>query len=99
MAYGSADVLELREVDRPSIGDDEVLVQVRAAGLDRLRGLIAKERAEDLDALTQLIESGAVTPGHRPHIPPGRGARRDPLRRRWPRRREGRHHHIRARPN
>lgn len=32
--YGSADVLELREVDRPSIGDDEVLVQVRAAGLD-----------------------------------------------------------------
>ena len=62
MAYGSADVLELREVDRPSIGDDEVLVQVRAAGLDRLRGLIAKERAEDLDALTQLIESGAVTP-------------------------------------
>jgi NADPH:quinone reductase-like Zn-dependent oxidoreductase len=28
----------------------------------RLRGLIAKERAEDLDALTRLIESGAVTP-------------------------------------
>jgi NADPH:quinone reductase-like Zn-dependent oxidoreductase len=32
--YGPADVLELREIDRPSIGDDEVLVQVRAAGLD-----------------------------------------------------------------
>jgi NADPH:quinone reductase-like Zn-dependent oxidoreductase len=32
--YGSADVLELREVDQPSIGADEVLVQVRAAGLD-----------------------------------------------------------------
>jgi NADPH:quinone reductase-like Zn-dependent oxidoreductase len=28
----------------------------------RLRGLTAKERAEDLQALTELIESGAVTP-------------------------------------
>jgi NADPH:quinone reductase-like Zn-dependent oxidoreductase len=28
----------------------------------RLRGLVAKERAEDLEALTRLIESGAVTP-------------------------------------
>jgi NADPH:quinone reductase-like Zn-dependent oxidoreductase len=32
--YGSADVLELRDIDRPPIGDDEVLVQVRAAGVD-----------------------------------------------------------------
>lgn len=32
--YGSADVLELREIDRPVVGDDEVLVRVRAAGLD-----------------------------------------------------------------
>jgi NADPH:quinone reductase-like Zn-dependent oxidoreductase len=32
--YGSADVLELRDVNRPSIGDDEVLVRVRAAGVD-----------------------------------------------------------------
>ena len=29
--YGSAEVLELRDMDRPSIGDDEVLVRVRAA--------------------------------------------------------------------
>ena len=28
----------------------------------RLRGLVAKERAEDLEALTRLIESRAVTP-------------------------------------
>ena len=34
-AYGSPDVLELRDIDRPGIGDDEVLVRVRAAGLDR----------------------------------------------------------------
>src|SRR5215217_2022044 len=32
--YGSADVLELRDIDRPPIGDDEVLVRVRAAGVD-----------------------------------------------------------------
>jgi NADPH:quinone reductase-like Zn-dependent oxidoreductase len=31
-AYGSAGVLELREVDRPVIGDGEVLVRVHAAG-------------------------------------------------------------------
>jgi NADPH:quinone reductase-like Zn-dependent oxidoreductase len=33
--YGSADVLGLAEIDRPTIGDDEVLVRVHAAGLDR----------------------------------------------------------------
>lgn len=33
--YGSADVLHLTEVARPQIAEDEVLVQVRAAGLDR----------------------------------------------------------------
>ncbi len=33
--YGSADVLELREIDRPEIGDDDVLVRVHAAGVDR----------------------------------------------------------------
>jgi NADPH:quinone reductase-like Zn-dependent oxidoreductase len=33
--YGSADGLELRDVEVPRAGDDEVLVRVRAAGLDR----------------------------------------------------------------
>ena len=32
--YGSTDVLKLAEVDRPEIGDHEVLVRVHAAGLD-----------------------------------------------------------------
>jgi NADPH:quinone reductase-like Zn-dependent oxidoreductase len=32
--YGSAEVLQLRDVDQPSLGADEVLVQVRAAGVD-----------------------------------------------------------------
>lgn len=33
-AYGSADVLQLREIDRPQIGVDEVLIRVHAAGVD-----------------------------------------------------------------
>jgi NADPH:quinone reductase-like Zn-dependent oxidoreductase len=34
-AYGSADVLELRDIDKPVVGDDEVLVRVHAAGVDQ----------------------------------------------------------------
>ena len=33
--YGSADVLHIEHVDRPQMADDEVLLHVRAAGLDR----------------------------------------------------------------
>lgn len=33
--YGSADVLELRDVDTPLVGDDDVLVRVRAASVNR----------------------------------------------------------------
>ena len=33
--YGSPDVLELRDIDKPDIKDDEVLVHVHAAGVDR----------------------------------------------------------------
>src|SRR5919199_867942 len=33
--YGSADVLQLRDIDKPEIGDDEVLVRVHAAGVGR----------------------------------------------------------------
>jgi NADPH:quinone reductase-like Zn-dependent oxidoreductase len=32
--YGSADVLELRDVEKPQPGDDELLIRVHAAGLD-----------------------------------------------------------------
>jgi len=34
-AYGSADRLRLSQIERPVIAADEVLVQVRAAGVDR----------------------------------------------------------------
>ena len=33
--YGSPDVLELKDIDKPEIGDGEVLVRVHAAGVDR----------------------------------------------------------------
>jgi NADPH:quinone reductase-like Zn-dependent oxidoreductase len=33
--YGSLDVLELRDIDKPEIGDEEVLVRVHAAGVGR----------------------------------------------------------------
>lgn len=33
--YGSPDVLELRDIDKPEIGDKEVLLRVHAAGVDR----------------------------------------------------------------
>ncbi|GAB3187619.1 NADPH:quinone reductase-like Zn-dependent oxidoreductase [Micromonospora palomenae] len=32
--YGPADVLELRDIDPPRVGDDDVLVRVHAAGVD-----------------------------------------------------------------
>ena len=32
--YGSPDVLELRDIDRPEIGDDQVLLRVHAAGVN-----------------------------------------------------------------
>ncbi len=34
-AYGPTDVLEFRDIDKPEIADDEVLVGVHAAGVDR----------------------------------------------------------------
>jgi NADPH:quinone reductase-like Zn-dependent oxidoreductase len=33
--YGETDVLELRDIDKPEIADDEALVRVHAAGVDR----------------------------------------------------------------
>jgi NADPH:quinone reductase-like Zn-dependent oxidoreductase len=33
--YGSPDVLQLREIDKPVVGDDNVLVRVHAAGVDQ----------------------------------------------------------------
>lgn len=37
--YGAAAVLELRDIDRPQKADDEVLVRVHAAHVDRGMGI------------------------------------------------------------
>jgi len=34
--YGSPDVLKLEEIERPTPGDDEVLIKVRAASVNPL---------------------------------------------------------------
>src|SRR6266511_1006194 len=34
--YGSSDVLELKDIDKPLVKDDEVLVRVHAASVNRL---------------------------------------------------------------
>jgi NADPH:quinone reductase-like Zn-dependent oxidoreductase len=34
--YGPPEVLELRDVDMPAVGDDELLVRVRAASVNPL---------------------------------------------------------------
>lgn len=34
VTYGSADVLKLRDIDQPTVGDHDVLVRVHAAGVD-----------------------------------------------------------------
>ncbi|BAS14096.1 hypothetical protein AHiyo8_23990 [Arthrobacter sp. Hiyo8] len=38
-AYGSADVLHLTQIPTPKIAENEVLVRVHAAGLDRGPGM------------------------------------------------------------
>ena len=81
--YGSADVLELRDVDRPTPGAGEVLVRVHAAGISR----------GDVHLMTGRALPGARRRRHpRPKNPlPGQdvagtvvaiGAGRHPLRRR-----------------
>ena len=70
--YGSADCLRLAQTGKPVIAAGEVLVQVRAAGVDRgtchlMRGQpylmrITSKRQADLQALRQHIEAGHLTP-------------------------------------
>ena len=36
LAYGSPDVLQLQEVDKPVVNDDDVLVRVRASSVNAL---------------------------------------------------------------
>jgi NADPH:quinone reductase-like Zn-dependent oxidoreductase len=55
--YGSPDVLSAKQVERPIVPDDGVLVRVVAASLN---AFVAKINQQDLDALAEVLESGAV---------------------------------------
>ncbi len=69
--YGTADVLRLARITRPQIAEDEVLVHVRAAGLDRLLPDIHVEGHEVAGNETAPPE--ALVPAGR--VPAGSGAR------------------------
>ena len=42
--YGSPDVLELKDIDKPLVKDDEVLVRVQAASVNRLDSHLLRGR-------------------------------------------------------
>ena len=70
--YGSTDVLELRDISQPEIADDEVLIRVHAAGVDRgvwhlMTGLAVPDTPRGLRA----PGTQDARPGH------GRGRGRD----------------------
>ena len=73
--YGSPDVLELEEVEKPTPRDDEVLVEVHGASInawdwDLLRGrpllarltLVLHKPNYDLAFMIELFEAGKVVP-------------------------------------
>jgi hypothetical protein len=65
--YGSTDVLELRDIDKPEIANDEVLVRVRAAGVDRgVWHLMTGPGVPDTPC--GLRATQAQEPGSRPRI-------------------------------
>jgi NADPH:quinone reductase-like Zn-dependent oxidoreductase len=43
--YGSPDVLELKDIDKPLVKDDEVLVRVHAASVNRLDWHLMKRQS------------------------------------------------------
>jgi NADPH:quinone reductase-like Zn-dependent oxidoreductase len=65
--YSSPDVLQLRDIDKPNIGSDEVLVRVHAAGVDRGVGTDAEYARAREDKLAPkpanlTFEQAAVVP-------------------------------------
>lgn len=58
--YGSPDVLELLEIDKPTPGDDEVLVKVHAASANRGDWEILRGRP----FIVRLVGYGLLTPKH-----------------------------------
>jgi NADPH:quinone reductase-like Zn-dependent oxidoreductase len=59
--YGSADVLELREIDRPTVKDDEVLVRVRTASVHA----DVWHAMQGVPYVLRIMGSGVRAPKHR----------------------------------
>lgn len=71
--YGTAEVLRLETIERPTIADDEVLIKVYAAGIDRgtehlmtgrpyLVRLVATVSHTYIERLVEFIDNGQVSP-------------------------------------
>jgi NADPH:quinone reductase-like Zn-dependent oxidoreductase len=82
--YGDLDVLELRDIDQPVPRDNEVLVRVHAAGLDRgvvhvMTGLPYMIRLV-VPTLARAAQTQGPRPGHGPRrARRGRRQQRDPV--------------------
>lgn len=59
--YGSPDVLDLRDVDRPSVTDDGVLIRVHAASVNRADWIVLTGKPY----LVRIMGRGVFTPKHR----------------------------------
>jgi NADPH:quinone reductase-like Zn-dependent oxidoreductase len=80
--YGSPDVLELRDVEVPAVGDDELLVRVRAASVNPLdwhfmRGMPYLVRL--MAGLSQPKASNREAWRRHGRVSRGRGQERDQL--------------------
>ena len=98
--YGSPDVLELQEVDQPTVTDGGVLVRVHAASVNPydwhfLRGTpwVVRTMARLLKPKRKIL--GVDLAGRTVPIEPGR--RSPPVSRRRTRPRKSRHHAVRRR--
>ncbi len=61
--YGSPDVLKCEEIEKPTAGDDEVLIKVRAASVNPLDWRIMKGRPYSLRILFGLRKPTIARPG------------------------------------
>ena len=89
--YGSPDVVELREVERPTPVDDEVLVRVRAASVNRadldgitprpsfVRLFIGLARAEEPSPRASMSPASSKRRSGRDPVPAGRRGLRGPV--------------------
>ncbi len=67
--FGGPETMRLADVPGPEIGDDEMLIDVAAASVNRVDILLRSGKC-----------GGGKDPGpHRPVVPPSRGTRRTPI--------------------